>query len=323
MQAASEAEVEAPGVGLERSLGFHATDAPACMRRVNAQEVLSKKQADAVVSVAMPAQAEATNTRIVGGETPSVGGDAMRAMDPWWARTDTLVIMFNVEREARELDAFIASHTEGDATNAVLTVGNKSYGGFGDYGVTFSPILDPTVQRASTVLLKRKFFLAPSIRTNGITPIHTLERAVRNKIEMLAAERGQAMDLHLLQAHIIRQGCLLACWGAHVDNRGALKSANITAVTNLTEYETAMRVCGARSHADYSRQGDTAVFAADMWHYTSKASVGTIKLALFYSVRIRTNTCANASVPPKKRKDRIPPPPLQDPQVDLYSDTKD
>ena len=255
MQAASEAEVEAPGVGLERSLGFHATDAPACMRRVNAQEVLSKKQADAVVSVAMPARAEATNTRIVGGETPSVGGDAMRAMDPWWARTDTLVIMFNVEREARELDAFIASHTEGDATNAVLTVGNKSYGGFGDYGVTFSPILDPTVQRASTVLLKRKFFLAPSIRTNGITPIHTLERAVRNKIEMLAAERGQAMDLHLLQAHIIRQGCLLACWGAHVDNRGALKSANITAVTNLTEYETAMRICGARSHADYSRQG--------------------------------------------------------------------
>ena len=217
MQAASEAEVEAPGVGLERSLGFHATDAPACMRRVNAQEVLSKKQADAVVSVAMPARAEATNTRIVGGETPSVGGDAMRAMDPWWARTDTLVIMFNVEREARELDAFIASHTEGDATNAVLTVGNKSYGGFGDYGVTFSPILDPTVQRASTVLLKRKFFLAPSIRTNGITPIHTLERAVRNKIEMLAEERGKAMDLHLLQAHIIRQGCLLACWGAHVD----------------------------------------------------------------------------------------------------------
>ena len=272
------------------------------MRRVNAQEVLSKEQADAVVSGAMPARAEATNARIVGGETPSIGGDAMRLMEPSWARTDTLVHMFNVEHEARELDAFIASHTEGDATNAVLAVGNQNYGGFGDYGVTFSPILDPTVQRASTVLLKRNFFLALSIRTNGVTPIHTLERAVRFKIEKLADESGKAMELHLLQAHIIRQGCLLACWGAHVDNRGALKSANITAVTNLTEYETAMRICGARSHADYSRQGDTAVFAADMWHYTSKASVGTIKLALFYSVRIRTNTRANDAVPPKKRK---------------------
>ena len=302
MQAASEAEVEAPGVGLERSLCFHATDAAPCVRRVNAQEVLSKEQADAVVSGAMPARAEATNARIVGGETPSIGGDAMRLMEPSWARTDTLVHMFNVEHEARELDAFIASHTEGDATNAVLAVGNQNYGGFGDYGVTFSHNHNPTVQRASTVLLKRNFFLALSIRTNGVTPIHTLERAVRFKIEKLADESGKAMELHLLQAHIIRQGCLLACWGAHVDNRGALKSANITAVTNLTEYETAMRICGARSHADYSRQGDTAVFAADMWHYTSKASVGTIKLALFYSVRIRTNTRANDAVPPKKRK---------------------
>ena len=79
----------------------------------------------------------------------------------------------------------------------------------------------------------------------------------------------------------------------------------------------------AHTRTILATQGDTAVFAADMWHYTSKASVGTIKLALFYSVRIRTNTCANASVPPKKRKDRVPPPPLQDPQVDFYSDTKD
>ena len=31
-----------------------------------------------------------------------------------------------------------------------------------------------------------------------------------------------------------------------------------------------------------------AIFASDMWHYTSSASVGTIKLALFYALT-RTN----------------------------------
>ena len=98
-----------------------------------------------------------------------------------------------------------------------------------------------------------------------------------------------------------------SCALERIRTTGDLRDANITAVTNVTAYPTAMRVCGARYHADYSRQGDTAIFSSDMWHYTSSASVGTIKLAFFYSAsdftepRVGRIPCAN-NLPPKKRE---------------------
>ena len=224
------------------------------------------------------------NGDIASGMTPSPGADLLRAINPSWAASSTLVHMECFESEASAVDNFIASNTHGDAADAVLRVGSHDYTGFGDYGLSFAPEHVDGFQRAATVLLKHNFFAPSAIRTDGRNAIHILESAVSSKITVLAASNGLSVRMRLIQAHVIRQGSLLACWKAHKDTTGDLRGAHITAVTNVTQYKTAMRVCGARSHADYSRQGDTAIFSSDMWHYTSSASVGTIKLALFYSL---------------------------------------
>ena len=297
-----EDEAEAASAGICRSLMFHIADPPACYRRMNAQEVLSKHVADAEVSHATQTVLTVHNACIVEGATPSVGANLMRAIEPSWPQSDTLIHMQNFQSEAAAVDTFIASHTHGDPTCAVLKVGEREYRGFDGYGWTFAPEHVPSVQRSSTVLLKRDFFKPSTIRAFGANAIHDLEHALSAKIASLAASNGSSVALRLIQAHIIRQGSLLACWKAHLDTTGDLKGANITAVANVTAYPTAMRVCGARSHADYSQQGDTAIFSSDMWHYTSSASVGTIKLAFFYSVaHIERIPCAN-NLPFKKRE---------------------
>lgn len=308
MEPVCESEPETARAELERVLFCHGVDLPDTIRRVNAQEVLSKQKADTESQHVTRAVFE-RNSGIVSGKVPSIGADLLRCIRPYWERSDTLVHMLNFESEARSLDAFIATCTQGDATSAVLKIGGSEYAGFGGYGQSFSTNHVRAVQESSTVLLKRSFFTQTTIRNTGITPIHALEAAVRNNITNLAS----GFDLRLLEAHIIRQGTLIACWRVHLDNTGNLKRANITAVVNVTPYETSMRIVGSRQHADYLRQGDTAVFAADMWHYTSRSSVGTIKLALFYTVRPRSHShthlhthahahTSDAHMPIKKRK---------------------
>ena len=278
-------EVEAASAGISRSLAFHTVDPPPCFIRVNAREVLSKSSADAATALCGDALAR-ENADMVSGITKSMGVDLLRAINPTWEQSSTYVHMECFEHEAAAVDTFIACNTHGDAADAVLKVGSRNYGGFGDYGLSFAPEHVTGVQRAATVLLKHDFFAPSAVRTSGLTAIHILESAVSGKITKVAAESGFPVNMRLIQAHVIRQGSLLACWKPHKDTSGDLRGANITAVTNVTKYNTAMRVCGARSHADYSQQGDTAIFPSDMWHYTSAASVGTIKLALFYSITL-------------------------------------
>ena len=256
MEPECESEPETARAELERVLLCHGVDLPDAYRRVNAQEILSKQKAD-TASQDIPHATVARNCGIVSGTVPSIGADLLRSISPDWANSDTLLHMINFENEARSVDAFIATHTQGDATSAVLKIGGKEYYGFGGYGRSFSTNHVSAVQEASTVLLKRHFFTQTSIRNTGITPIHTLEAAVRSKITSLASGNGKSVSLRLIEAHIIRQGTLIACWRPHLDNTGNLKGANITAVVNVTPYETSMRIVGSRAHADYLRQKET------------------------------------------------------------------
>ena len=108
-----EDEAEAASAGICRSLRFHIADPPACYRRMNAQEVLSKHVADAEVSHATQSVLTAHNAHIVEGTTPSVGAKLMRAIEPSWPQSDTLIHMENFQSEAAAVDTFIASHTHG------------------------------------------------------------------------------------------------------------------------------------------------------------------------------------------------------------------
>ena len=77
---------------------------------------------------------------------------------------------------------------------------------------------------------------------------------------------------------------MVSCWSAHVDNKQDLSGAHLTAVVNASPFRTAMRICGDADHFEYNSVGDTALFPSDLFHYTSQACIGTIKIAFFYSI---------------------------------------
>lgn len=281
--------------GLNQALLFHQPDDYQSFVQVNAHEVLTKDEADRRVHLNDPLCANASaNDQTVHGDR-SMGCNLFKACQPNWG-SNQRVVMLSFKDEATAVDRFIAEHAHGDAETAALYICGQRYTGFKDYGTTHVREHAPLIQQSSTVLLKRTFFQQQTIRTIGSTPIHVLEHRVSAGIKEWAGSQGNTIDLRLVQCHILRQGTLHSCWGAHVDNQKDLSGAHLTAVVNASPFQTAMRICGDKNHFDYSMVGDTALFPSDLYHYTSQACIGTIKVAFFYSI------VSNANMPIKKRR---------------------
>ena len=139
-----------------------------------------------------------------------------------WEEKTRCCRIFNLKAEATAASAWLHQQTtlEPDPitgrSHAVLMVNGKAYGGYGEYADTFAESFEAADQASATVLLKRAFF-APSQRC--AKPLHTLEQRVRNSLEPADA----SFQLKLLQAHILRQGSLLACPSSHRDKVDAKK----------------------------------------------------------------------------------------------------
>ena len=161
-----------------------------------------------------------------------------------------------------------------------LAIGNTTHVGYTEYGATFAlPIAgnhDKDAQQSSTVLLKRPVFTVPM---KACTPLHLLEEAIRTMLQ-----EDTNCNVHLIQSHVLRQGDLHACPSSHLDSVGDTKKSHLSVLVNLSNTSSSMFMVGAESHFEYTSMGEYCVFPSDMFHYTSSACMGTVKIAFFYEL---------------------------------------
>ena len=195
---------------------------------------------------------------------------------------------------AEELDHFLARSTtvqpdEHGRPVVYLEIGQKQELGFAGYNKTYQAVHDKNEQQNATVLLKKKFFNITSKKT----PLHDMNNALQGEIRDLCKEPG--LNIELLECHIARQSSRAACFKAHKDKEKELVKADLTVVMSVNDCESAAMVVGSRSVAHYKYCGDTVIFPSALYHYTARATTGSLKVVFFYHISPAVDTEAEAA----------------------------
>ena len=91
------------------------------------------------------------------------------------------------------------------------------------------------------------------------------------------------------QSETGESGSREAMFTPHIDNNGELSGAVLTAVMQLTNKVSGMRVLGKEEFL-YRQKGETAVFPSALFHETTRATPGTMKLSVLLRHHTRKST---------------------------------
>ena len=245
--------------------------------------VLTKDQATANAGVTQHHRDH--NAAVMSSKQYSVGRTILKDLPQWDAKSQVLGPL-RCFQEAEAAAKWLETHTKlthderTGSTMLSLAIGNTTHVGYTEYGATFAlPIAgnhDKDAQQSSTVLLKRPVFTVPM---KACTPLHLLEEAIRTMLQ-----EDTNCNVHLIQSHVLRQGDLHACPSSHLDSVGDTKKSHLSVLVNLSNTSSSMFMVGAESHFEYTSMGEYCVFPSDMFHYTSSACMGTVKIAFFYEL---------------------------------------
>ena len=209
--------------------------------------------------------------RWVKGTNPGVGKSFLKA---------------HFKEEAESVEAFIMQYTvvgkdgESGDTSIRLSMATSAqqHIGFGGYGHTYQRVHNAKEQEMATILFKKGWFKG----TRG-TPLHKLDARIRSTIKTMAKEDVEAV---LIECHAGRQSSMASCYTSHQDkDPPALRHCALSATTGANDCKSAAHIVDDKVSMDYDRAGDTFIFPSDLYHYTSMASVGTLKIAFFYELR--------------------------------------
>lgn len=265
------------------------------------RKVLTKDVAHASAGVT-PAHAD--HNQKIKGQVISCDGYTCLAIEDAWDDKKMVFVHKGMEEVAQKAGLWLEKHTHvtalDDRSAMQLRIGNEAHVGYNTYMATFASKHDKHDQESSTVLLKAKVFKKGY--EGRAKPLQDLEAHVRNDLNKVLATYDQCAVLD--QAHVLRQGDLHACPSSHTDVTKDTPKAEISSIVNLSRTASSMFVVGAKEDFEYTKVGDAASMPSAMYHYTSSACTGTVKIAFFYEIHKTedVDSAARASEPSEEAK---------------------